>query len=68
MQRCRELGTYHGFDSMGLDSDTCSKEILDNLTPMLQGIKITVQKPRAHRRKRSDLDSTAVPVACGSSG
>uniref|UniRef100_A0A2H1VG04 RNA helicase n=1 Tax=Spodoptera frugiperda TaxID=7108 RepID=A0A2H1VG04_SPOFR len=45
MDRCRELGTYHGFDSTIVSSDR-GQQIVDKLTPLLNGIKITVKNPK----------------------
>ncbi|PZC73621.1 hypothetical protein B5X24_HaOG209038 [Helicoverpa armigera] len=53
MQRCRELGTYHGFDSFSLGGETLEtvvEDIVGTITPMLQNIKIAPKK-RVRRKK-----------------
>ncbi|KAJ8724040.1 hypothetical protein PYW07_008020 [Mythimna separata] len=65
MQRCRELGTYNGFDSMTEGHDTYSKELVANVTPMLQGLTITVKPMRKKKTVAELVAAGPVPVAVG---
>jgi superfamily I DNA and/or RNA helicase len=44
IQRCRELGTYHGFDSNTVDNEATQNEMLDVITPTLNHMKISKGK------------------------
>ncbi|KAH9630824.1 hypothetical protein HF086_001052 [Spodoptera exigua] len=45
MDRCRELGTYHGFDSK-IVSDDSSQQIIDKLGQLIQRIEITAKETK----------------------
>ncbi|XP_022817398.1 putative helicase mov-10-B.1 [Spodoptera litura] len=46
MDRCRELGTYHGFDSKHIMSNGSGQQIVNKLAPLLKGMSISVRKPK----------------------
>lgn len=55
MQRCRELGTYHGFNSTRVDNSH-GQELVENLSPLLRGLKL-------HDKKKSDATAVAAAPA-----
>lgn len=63
MQRCRELGTYLGFNSTSV-GDSYETEIVNTLTPMMQGITFTVKKTRDKKKSvAAVMAAAAEPVA-----
>ncbi|KAJ8713908.1 hypothetical protein PYW08_007528 [Mythimna loreyi] len=65
MQRCRELGTYHGYDYLTEGHDTYRQEIVENLSPMLRGLTITVKPARAKKTVAEIVAECPAPVAVG---
>ncbi|CAH0594126.1 unnamed protein product [Chrysodeixis includens] len=58
IQKCRELGTYHGFDSRDFDDERC-REIVDSITPMLAKLKAATKKPKKKKQRTGTSPSSS---------
>ncbi|XP_026734612.1 putative helicase mov-10-B.2 [Trichoplusia ni] len=58
IQKCRELGTYHGFDSRDFDDERC-REIVDSITPMLAKLKAATATKKPKKKKLKTSTSTS---------